>query len=386
MADQARRDQELMYCHACHHQWQRHGEGIECPACNSASTEIVREAPDRMTLAQPLTNRQVNVENDPRHFHNPPQEATAPDSAPSAAQSAAQVSEPAPADATERGSPRSTHTRETPNSNETGGESPRPASQNIPPHITFFTIVAAQGPAPPVEVPPGMNVFGVRFFVPPFPFPAPPPPTGNNTPPAGADTQQQQPQPQPQPSQQPNQSSHTNPPHPIPTVLPAGFFTSLLTSFFNPSAAVLGDAVFTQEALDRIIARLAEQASSGGGAPPASQPTLDKLQAQLRELDDKMLAGAGGGGAKCVICVDDVARGEKVAVLPCNHFFHGDCVVPWLKLHNTCPVCRRSVEEEEKVGEMGKGVVSPSPSSPSLSQPAVPGNGTVGDDGAMDLS
>ncbi|KXX79493.1 hypothetical protein MMYC01_205229 [Madurella mycetomatis] len=385
MADQATRDQELMYCHACHHQWQRHGEGIECPACSSASTEIVREAPDRMILAPALTNSQVNAENDPRHFHNPPQGATATSSAPSVAQGAVQVSEAAPAGATERASPSFAQPQETSNSNEADGESRRPAPPNVPPHITFFTILTGQGPAPPAEVPPGMNVFGVRLFVPTFPFP-PSSPAGNNTPPVGADTQPQQPQqqqsqPQPQPQsqpQQPGQSSQTNPPQPIPTIIPAGLFAGLLNSFFNPSAAVFGDAVFTQEALDRIIARLAEQ-SPPGGAPPASQSTLEKLQAQLRELDDKMLGGAGGNNeAKCAICVDDMAKGEKVAVLPCSHFFHGQCVVPWLKLHNTCPVCRRSVEEE-KAGEGGKGIGSPSPSTPS--QQAAPGPGTVGNEG-----
>lgn len=381
MADQATNDQELMYCHACHHQWQRQGEGIECPACSSASTEIVREAPDRVTLAPALTISQVNVENDPRHFHNPPQEATTTSGAPSIAQVAVQASEAAPVGATERISPRSAQPQETPNSNEVGGEPHRPTAPNVPPHITFFTILTGQGPAPPVETPPGMSVFGVRFFAPAFPFP-PPSPAGNNTTPAGADTQPQQSQQQPQP-QQPDQSSQTNSPQPIPTVIPAGLFASLLNSFFNPSAAVFGDAVFTQEALDRIITRLAEQ-SPPGGAPPASQSTLDKLQAQLRELDDKMLGGAGGGSeAKCAICVDNMTKGEKVAVLPCSHFFHGPCVVPWLRLHNTCPVCRRPVEEE-KAGDGGKGVGSLSPSTPS--PPAAPGPGMVGNEGGMDPS
>ncbi|KAH8754799.1 hypothetical protein F5883DRAFT_572427 [Diaporthe sp. PMI_573] len=36
--------------------------------------------------------------------------------------------------------------------------------------------------------------------------------------------------------------------------------------------------------------------------------------------------------------------GEEVTVLPCKHWFHGECVVSWLKMHNTCPICRASIE------------------------------------------
>jgi hypothetical protein len=135
----------------------------------------------------------------------------------------------------------------------------------------------------------------------------------------------------------------------------------LFASLFDPTAAVFGDAVFTQEALDQVIAQLGEQ-HQARGPPPASEPALEKLQSRVRELDEKMLAKAGcsEGKAKCVICVDDMAAGEKVSVLPCSHFFHGDCVLPWLKLHNTCPVCRRSVEEEEQgKGDPAKPVVPP---------------------------
>lgn len=30
---------------------------------------------------------------------------------------------------------------------------------------------------------------------------------------------------------------------------------------------------------------------------------------------------------------------EKVKVLPCDHFFHIDCIVPWFKEQKTCPIC-----------------------------------------------
>lgn len=123
----------------------------------------------------------------------------------------------------------------------------------------------------------------------------------------------------------------------------------------NPANAALGDAVFSQEALDRIISQMREQQSGPVGAPPASQAAIDKLE--VRELNERMLGGESK--AKCVICVDEMAVGEKASVLPCDHLFHGECVTPWLKQHNTCPVCRRPIEEEPvkpaKVAEFVQG-------------------------------
>lgn len=47
---------------------------------------------------------------------------------------------------------------------------------------------------------------------------------------------------------------------------------------------------------------------------------------------------------ECVICQEDIERGDTVIVLPCNpthpHSFHEACIQPWIVRHSTCPTCR----------------------------------------------
>lgn len=44
----------------------------------------------------------------------------------------------------------------------------------------------------------------------------------------------------------------------------------------------------------------------------------------------------------CPICLDDFEDGADVKVLPCQHFFHVDCINPWLERRSgRCPLCKQ---------------------------------------------
>ncbi|KAI0541074.1 hypothetical protein GGR58DRAFT_498418 [Xylaria digitata] len=113
----------------------------------------------------------------------------------------------------------------------------------------------------------------------------------------------------------------------------------LLASIVNPNA-VHGDAVYSQEALDRIITNLMEANPQSNAPAPATETAIASLP--RRKLDAEMLGPELKG--ECTICIDEVKIGDEVVVLPCRHWFHEECASLWLKQHNSCPVCRAAID------------------------------------------
>lgn len=139
-------------------------------------------------------------------------------------------------------------------------------------------------------------------------------------------------------------------------------------NLFNPAHAISGDAVYSQEALDQIITNLMEAHPQSNAAPPASTEALANLSRRL--VDASMLDG--DSKTECTICIDDMKVGDLAAFLPCKHWFHEACVVLWLKEHNTCPVCRASIEKsgDDNSGINANGSANaPGPSGSGPSQP-----------------
>ena len=51
----------------------------------------------------------------------------------------------------------------------------------------------------------------------------------------------------------------------------------------------------------------------------------------------------------CIICLDDMERGQQIRTLRCMHKFHKSCVDDWLERQNLdtllCPICDSSIME-----------------------------------------
>ena len=76
--------------------------------------------------------------------------------------------------------------------------------------------------------------------------------------------------------------------------------------------------------------------------PPVEQNVIDKLKhfkmdkkyCKTKEQKDNIEF------PKCTICLMEISEGMDCISMPCDHLFHDKCVTHWLKIHNTCPLCR----------------------------------------------
>lgn len=106
-----------------------------------------------------------------------------------------------------------------------------------------------------------------------------------------------------------------------------------------------GDYVWGRGGFDAIVTQLLNQ-MEGSGPPPMTKDIIEKdvpiVKVSQKHVDEKL---------QCSVCWDDFKLDETVRRLNCEHIFHPDCIVPWLELHATCPVCRKPLTEEAKAAQ-----------------------------------
>ena len=83
--------------------------------------------------------------------------------------------------------------------------------------------------------------------------------------------------------------------------------------------------------------------SSMHGNPPASQRAIDNLP-KIEVNRDNITKFKD---ITCNICLEGFQKGNILRVLECNHEFHENCIITWLKSRNTCPVCRHELESSD---------------------------------------
>ncbi|CAN6934138.1 unnamed protein product [Brassica oleracea] len=73
------------------------------------------------------------------------------------------------------------------------------------------------------------------------------------------------------------------------------------------------------------------------GPPPASLSAIEDLKTVTITEEDLAKEKV------CAICKEEFEVGEEGKELKCLHLYHTSCIVSWLNIHNTCPICRFEV-------------------------------------------
>nr|GLL27955.1 probable E3 ubiquitin-protein ligase RHC2A [Ipomoea trifida] len=88
---------------------------------------------------------------------------------------------------------------------------------------------------------------------------------------------------------------------------------------------------------DRLLDQLAQIEANGLGRienPPASKAAIESMP--TIEIEDSHVDTE----SHCAVCKDPFELGNEAREMPCKHLYHSDCILPWLSLRNSCPVCR----------------------------------------------
>lgn len=97
--------------------------------------------------------------------------------------------------------------------------------------------------------------------------------------------------------------------------------------------------------LDLLLQHLAENDPNRYGTPPTQKEAVEAMPTvTIKET------------YQCSVCLEDLEIGDEAKEIPCKHKFHCGCIIPWLELHSSCPVCRFQMpSDDSKIGTHGSG-------------------------------
>ncbi|XP_008793322.1 E3 ubiquitin-protein ligase SIRP1 [Phoenix dactylifera] len=101
---------------------------------------------------------------------------------------------------------------------------------------------------------------------------------------------------------------------------------------------------FLGPGLDLLLQHLAENDPNRYGSPPAQKEAIDAMPTV--KIVEAM---------SCSVCLEDFEIGGEAREMPCKHKFHCGCILPWLELHSSCPVCRFQMPADESKDSNGGG-------------------------------
>lgn len=110
-----------------------------------------------------------------------------------------------------------------------------------------------------------------------------------------------------------------------------------------PHANLPEDYILTME-YDALFGQLVDNENASKGSPPAAKSVVENLPSVVLTKEE---IAENNNTVVCAVCKDEFAVGEKVTKMPCCHLYHRDCIIPWLGIRNTCPVCRYELPTDD---------------------------------------
>ncbi|KAI3716481.1 hypothetical protein L1987_67392 [Smallanthus sonchifolius] len=107
----------------------------------------------------------------------------------------------------------------------------------------------------------------------------------------------------------------------------------------NQPIGSVGD-YFIGPDMELLMQHLAENNPARYGTPPAQKKAVETMPTVKIDQDLNNLT-------RCSVCLEDFEVGNEAKEMPCKHRFHGECILTWLDLHSTCPVCRYQLPSDE---------------------------------------
>ncbi|KAG1371443.1 putative E3 ubiquitin-protein ligase SIRP1 [Cocos nucifera] len=126
-----------------------------------------------------------------------------------------------------------------------------------------------------------------------------------------------------------------------------GSFDNGETQRQNSNSSSIGASLedyFLGPGLNLLLQHLAENDPNRYGTPPARKEAIDAMPTV--KIEEAM---------SCSVCLEDFEIGGEAREMPCKHKFHCGCILPWLELHSSCPVCRFQMPADESKDSNGGG-------------------------------
>ncbi|KAG6760198.1 hypothetical protein POTOM_036701 [Populus tomentosa] len=106
---------------------------------------------------------------------------------------------------------------------------------------------------------------------------------------------------------------------------------------------------------ERLLDQLTQIEMNGGFGryenqhPPASKSAIESMPTVI--INESHIFTE----SHCAVCKEAFELESEAREMPCKHIYHTDCILPWLSIRNSCPVCRHELPSGDDDGEDGVG-------------------------------